>query len=121
MPNIDKRNYNYRHRAKKLGSKIDGTATNDALRKIGKAKECFYCGKPLTKDNMSFDHIMPLSRGGKHSKHNLIACCTSCNMHKNNLTVREFALLKDNSKKRKKHLKTVTKVWDISRKLLQNL
>ena len=44
---------------------------------------CFYCDDVLTKENRSIDHIVPLSRGGKHRVSNLLPCCRSCNSSKN--------------------------------------
>jgi hypothetical protein len=40
---------------------------------------CVYCGevKPLT-----MDHIIPLSKGGQHTKNNIIPACLSCNSAK---------------------------------------
>lgn len=42
--------------------------------------QCFYCGeaRPLTQD-----HIIPLTRGGRHSIGNLVPACKSCNSRKN--------------------------------------
>lgn len=44
-------------------------------------QRCAYCRqiKPLTKD-----HILPLSKGGQHTKANIIPACKSCNSRKGN-------------------------------------
>lgn len=43
---------------------------------------CQYCGvnKPLSQ--LSFDHVMPRSRGGKTSWENVVCCCLPCNNKK---------------------------------------
>ena len=40
---------------------------------------CAYCG---SEDNITIDHIEPLSRGGKHEPANLAAACWTCNCSK---------------------------------------
>lgn len=40
---------------------------------------CYNCG---TRDNLSIDHIIPLSRGGNHSIGNLMTLCRPCNSSK---------------------------------------
>jgi 5-methylcytosine-specific restriction endonuclease McrA len=39
---------------------------------------CYYCGSPAN----TADHILPISKGGTHEEHNLIACCHACNSGK---------------------------------------
>jgi 5-methylcytosine-specific restriction endonuclease McrA len=50
---------------------------------------CFYCGSdgPLT-----MDHVIPISRGGRHSVGNLLPACKGCNSTKNNRTIMEWRL-----------------------------
>ena len=48
--------------------------------------ECVYCGG---KKNLTIDHIMPRSRGGKNTWANLVTCCSSCNHKKGNRTPEE--------------------------------
>lgn len=47
---------------------------------------CQYCG---SKKGMTIDHIIPSSRGGKTSFLNCVACCTVCNVKKDNKTPEE--------------------------------
>lgn len=44
---------------------------------------CFACG---TTDNITIDHLIPLSRGGRHSAGNYAPMCMSCNTSKGSLT-----------------------------------
>lgn len=48
---------------------------------------CPYC--PST-DNLSIDHIVPLSRGGTHTEDNVELVCLECNIRKGNKTKEEF-------------------------------
>jgi len=50
---------------------------------------CFICG---SKENQSIDHIIPLSRGGKHSVGNIMTLCLQCNMSKHARTITEWKL-----------------------------
>jgi 5-methylcytosine-specific restriction endonuclease McrA len=45
-----------------------------------------YCG---SEKNLTIDHIIPRSRGGKNTWTNLITCCSSCNLKKANKTPEE--------------------------------
>lgn len=47
-------------------------------------KICAHCGKKLTLKNMTIEHIIPLSRGGKNEKENLCCLCEDCNKEKRN-------------------------------------
>ncbi len=40
---------------------------------------CRYCGKQT---KMTLDHVIPLSKGGEHSKTNVVPACQSCNSKK---------------------------------------
>lgn len=39
---------------------------------------CFWCGAPYEEQ----DHLIPLSKGGTHSKENVVPSCVSCNRKK---------------------------------------
>ncbi len=47
---------------------------------------CAYCG---THKNLTIDHIIPKSRGGKDTWLNLITACEKCNLKKGNKTPEE--------------------------------
>ena len=44
---------------------------------------CQYCG---SRDDLTFDHLVPRSRGGHTTWINVIAACSSCNLKKGNKT-----------------------------------
>jgi 5-methylcytosine-specific restriction endonuclease McrA len=46
--------------------------------------ECQYCGRKLTTNTGTIDHVQPTSRGGKHSWANVVASCVKCNNTKDN-------------------------------------
>lgn len=48
---------------------------------------CFYCDEVLLKNNRTLDHLVPLSKGGKHVVGNLLPCCRYCNSSKGNREV----------------------------------
>jgi 5-methylcytosine-specific restriction endonuclease McrA len=48
---------------------------------------CAYCDKEA---KLTLDHVIPLSKGGKHSKDNVVAACGHCNSSKGNRTLEEW-------------------------------
>lgn len=48
--------------------------------------QCVYCS---SKRQLTIDHILPKSRGGKNEWTNLVTCCFSCNIKKANRTPEE--------------------------------
>lgn len=81
--------YERRRNAQKLGAvceKIDYEALYKA------SPFCFYCGKPLKRDQMHFDHYIPLSKGGEHVASNIKPACGPCNMSKHDKMPQEFIL-----------------------------
>ena len=45
---------------------------------------CQYCRKPYPTQELTFDHVVPKSRGGKTSWSNIVTACTRCNLRKGN-------------------------------------
>jgi len=45
---------------------------------------CQYCAKELTPTQCTIDHVMPVSKGGKTTWHNVVTACTDCNNNKGN-------------------------------------
>ncbi len=40
---------------------------------------CHYCGKNVGINKLTMDHVIPLARGGRSTKGNLVPCCKACN------------------------------------------
>ena len=56
--------------------------------------ECQYC---FSHNNLTFDHIVPKSKGGKTTWENVITACSDCNTSKGNKSLKELKLsLKNN-------------------------
>ena len=49
---------------------------------------CQYCGSG---DELTFDHVMPRSRGGRTTWENIVTACARCNLAKGGRTPREAA------------------------------
>lgn len=54
--------------------------------------ECQYCSRSLNMDTQTIDHIVPVSRGGKHEWKNVVACCKPCNTKKSNKLLTECGM-----------------------------
>ena len=46
---------------------------------------CYYCKSVTPARKLTMDHVVPLARGGRSKKSNLVPCCKSCNNLKKNL------------------------------------
>jgi hypothetical protein len=53
---------------------------------------CMYCGVDLPEKALTVDHIIPTSRGGKHTWRNTISACRHCNHRKANRTPEEAGM-----------------------------
>lgn len=54
------------------------------------SSKCFYC---QSVQNITIDHVVPISRGGTHSIGNLVACCKPCNSSKHARFITEWKLI----------------------------
>jgi 5-methylcytosine-specific restriction endonuclease McrA len=50
---------------------------------------CQYCG---VRDDLTFDHLIPRSRGGHTTWINVVAACSCCNLRKANMTPNEAGM-----------------------------
>lgn len=55
---------------------------------------CGLCGLKIKKNDLTVDHIVPLSRGGSHDLENLRLVHAKCNVIKGNLLDSEFPIHK---------------------------
>lgn len=52
--------------------------------------ECQYCGSP---DDLTFDHVIPRSKGGQTTWENVVAACSPCNLRKGNKLPRDIGMI----------------------------
>jgi 5-methylcytosine-specific restriction endonuclease McrA len=71
----------------------------DAARELRKSRwwqnliqktNCYYCGKEISGKQVSMDHIVPISRGGRSTKGNIAPSCKACNTKKKDQTASEL-------------------------------
>ena len=43
---------------------------------------CHWCGEKYPVEELTMDHVIPLSRGGKASRNNVVPACKQCNSNK---------------------------------------
>ena len=53
---------------------------------------CQYCGRRFATSELSLDHVIPRSQGGKTTWENLVCCCLSCNVAKGGRTPQQANL-----------------------------
>lgn len=46
---------------------------------------CHYCGERFAARELTMDHLVPLIRGGKTVKSNVVPCCKECNSRKKHM------------------------------------
>ncbi len=50
-------------------------------RRLAEGK-CHYCGRKVAPENLTMDHIVPVARGGRSTRGNVVPCCRDCNRDK---------------------------------------
>ena len=56
------------------------------------AFSCQYCGDQFSSEVLTFDHIVPRSRGGHTSWNNVVAACAPCNLKKGNQSLKRAGM-----------------------------
>lgn len=51
---------------------------------------CYYCGRSVPARELTMDHVVPLVRGGKSEKNNIVPACRECNYKKKYLLPMEW-------------------------------
>lgn len=51
---------------------------------------CHYCGRDFKPSDLTMDHLVPVARGGKTTKGNVVCACKECNNQKKSLLPMEF-------------------------------
>lgn len=52
--------------------------------------QCQYCG---SRHQLTLDHVIPRSKGGKHTWDNVVTACQSCNAHKSDRTPQQAGMI----------------------------
>ena len=63
---------------------------------------CYYCRKQFSREELTMDHIVPVSRGGRSNRGNIVASCKQCNNAKKYLTPVEILMKKISPVQKKK-------------------
>ncbi len=57
---------------------------------------CHYCGQRFPPGTLTMDHVVPMSRGGRSVKGNVVPCCKECNTAKKTMLPMEWAAYLNN-------------------------
>lgn len=52
--------------------------------------KCYYCGNSLPPQDLTMDHLVPIIRGGKSTRNNVVPACKDCNNKKKHLLPMEW-------------------------------
>jgi 5-methylcytosine-specific restriction protein A len=52
--------------------------------------KCYYCHQVFPYKDLTMDHLVPLARGGRSTKQNLVPCCKECNNRKKSMLPLEW-------------------------------
>lgn len=74
-------------------SRLMGTAPTRNLIMKRDGYTCSYCG---AKEQLTIDHILPTSKGGKNSWENMTTCCLKCNSKKGDKLLKETNMILHN-------------------------
>lgn len=74
---------------------------------------CLYCGTRFMSEDLTFDHVIPQSRGGKTSWENIVSCCISCNRAKSNRTPEQAGMPLLRKPKKPSYLPMITVKTDL--------
>lgn len=81
-------NQKHRRRSRELEAFVEDCT--DTIQKLMASTQCHWCHKDFAGNKVTIDHVIPLSRGGKHRRDNLVAACQSCNSSKSDKLPNEW-------------------------------
>jgi len=82
------RRWTQRRKARVAGVEIEYFDRSEIFTRDNGA--CRYCGTVLDVLNWHLDHIVPIVRGGMHTRANTVAACPKCNLSKNDKLLEEL-------------------------------
>ncbi len=62
---------------------------------------CHYCGRPTPAGELTMDHIVPIARGGRSTRGNVVPACKQCNNNKKQLLAMEWESYLENIRRKK--------------------
>lgn len=86
---MKKKQVRLKQRAKELSTK-NKKVLRKTLIERGEVS-CVWCQKLLDFNNLSLDHMIPISHGGSHWIENILPSCETCNNHRMSLPAEVFA------------------------------
>ena len=71
-------------------NEVEGEVTLEEWMEILEEHEftCHYCKQVI--DGLTMDHVIPISKGGRHEADNIVPACLSCNSSKGAKTLEEW-------------------------------
>jgi len=85
MPAVVRLNHNIDTKKKRIKFSRQNVLARDRFR-------CQYCGAGGRNVVLTFDHVLPRSRGGRTEWENIVMACQACNARKANLTPQEAGM-----------------------------
>lgn len=77
-----------RRKARKIGAGVFRFTLHDWVRMLARYRNaCAYCG---TAGILHQEHVIPLSRGGRHAAGNIVPACPPCNFAKGTMLLTEW-------------------------------
>ncbi len=88
--NPDKKVEQSHRRRARLYGQTEFNFPNDFVKllRVSQNNKCAYCARDDIK--LTIEHMLPISRGGKHCFDNIILACTNCNSSKRDKTLEEW-------------------------------
>jgi len=79
-----------RNLSKKRGAEVSNLTAEEWLSILeDHGGACAYCGR--TDKKLCMEHVIPISRGGNHTKDNVVPSCHRCNNVKGSRTAKEWS------------------------------
>lgn len=65
-------------------NKTERITKQDLIELLSRTDGCMYCGRSLGEEKRDFhlDHFNPTAKGGRNTTHNMVVCCSYCNLGK---------------------------------------
>jgi 5-methylcytosine-specific restriction endonuclease McrA len=76
---------------------------------------CQYDGRRYASEDLTFDHVLPRSRGGRTTWDNIVTCCVPCNSEKGDRTPEEAAMPLLSRPRKPRYVPAITVAMDPAR------